>query len=45
MKTKIENIINLLTSVLNSTSPKNELMPRLIPVRVITNPIHRIKNS
>jgi hypothetical protein len=38
MKT-IENLIIRLTSVFSASQNKSELMPQLIPVRVITNRI------
>ncbi len=43
MKT-IANLINRLSFLFNTSNPKNELMPKLIPVRVITNRIPRQKD-
>ena len=43
MKT-IANLINRLSFLFNTSEPKNELMPKLIPVRVITNRIPRQKD-
>jgi hypothetical protein len=43
MKT-IETIITRLSFLFSASQTKNEMMPKLIPVRVITNRILREKN-
>jgi hypothetical protein len=45
MKTQMENIVNrLIATLTGSTQMRNELIPQLIPVRVITNRVHRENN-
>jgi hypothetical protein len=45
MKMQIENIVSqLIATLTGSTQMRNELIPQLIPVKVITNRIHRENN-
>jgi hypothetical protein len=45
MKTQIENIVTrLIATLTGSTQMRSELVPQLIPVRVITNRIQREQN-